>query len=90
MIMYMTNVNPRFEFSDVDVLEFVSRPYTNKKGENVVYTTCLLRIDSKVFRFGLIKDVDLSDFVGKKVSLAFEITSWGDDLTPNVRVAEVL
>jgi len=88
--MYMTKVNPRFELSDVDVLEFDSRPYTNKKGENVVYTTCLLRIEGKVFRFGLLKDVDLSDFVGKKISLAFEITSWGEDLTPNLRVAEVL
>jgi len=81
---------PSFDYDDIDVLEFDSRPYKNKKGEDVVYTSCLLRLDNKVFRFGLNRDVDLSGVVGTKCSLRFELSTWGDDLTPSIRVASIL
>jgi len=85
--MVLTKKNPNFSFSDVDVLEFESRPYQNKKGEAVTYVSCLLRIDGKVFRFGCAKDVDLTDWVGKQTDLQFELSTWGDDLSPSIRVA---
>jgi len=82
----VTKKNPQFSFKDVDVLEFDSRPYQNKKGEFVVYVSCLLRLDGKVFRFSCAKDLDLSEFVGEKVDLTFELSTWGEDLTPSIRV----
>jgi len=81
---------PSFDYDDVDVLEFERRPYKNKKGEDVVFTSCLLRLDSKVFRFTVSKDCDLTNEVGNKVSLRFELSTWGDDLTPSIRVASII
>jgi len=77
---------PVVVFSDVDVLEFTQRPYTNKKGDQVVYSSCLLSIDNKVFRVSVSKDFDLTPYVKKTCDITFGLSTWGDDLTPRISV----
>lgn len=75
---------PVFEFSDVEILEFNSRPYVNKKGLSVVYVDCLARVEGKVLRLSVVKDLDLSQYVGQSVTARFELVTWGDSLSPNI------
>ena len=85
-----TKQNPSFEFQAVEVLEYTSRPYKNKKGEDVVFNSCLLRMDGKVMKLGLVKDLDLSPYVGETVSMEFELSTWGDDLAPRISVSKIV
>lgn len=80
-----TNVNPSFEF-ECDILEFTKRPYVNKKGENVEFVSCLIRMDGKVFKLSVSKGVDLTSLVGGKSNLRFELSTWGDDLNPKLSI----
>jgi len=79
--------NPTVELKDVDVLEYVERPWTNKKGEQSLFKEILCRYQGKVLKFPVAKELGpLNDRIGKSITLVLGLETWGDSLSPSLRV----
>jgi len=82
-------MNPKIILEKVQVLEYSKKDYTNKKGEAASFVELLVRFGGKVLKLACAKDVDLTPVVDKVVNLSVELATWGDNLTPVLRVVGV-
>jgi len=82
------NDNPTVDVKGAEVLQYTERPWTNKKGENSLFKEILVRLSGKVFKFSVSKDCpSFASVVGKSVNLVIALETWGDNLSPSLRVS---
>jgi len=85
-------MNPTIQFKDCAVLQAESRSYTAKDGNARTYRDVMFRYAGKIFKLGLTSKADfeaVKEKEGEVCTLTVELSTFGDNLKPDLRVSEV-
>jgi len=83
-------MSPSIVLEKCQILEFNVRPYTRKSdGAQVEFREVTFRLDGKLLKLSCNKDVSLADKIDKSVNLVVDLTTFGDSLTPTLRISGV-
>lgn len=86
-------MNPEVDLKDCDILEVEERPYTDKTGAAKTARAVLFKFGGKIFKLSADKDMQMSKAtpkVGKKGTITLSMSTFGQSITPDFRVADVV
>jgi len=82
---------PEFRLADCQIIVAESRDYTDKSGNARTFKSLTFSYDGGLFRLPVAKDLDFkpNDLHMKNCTLVVGLSTFGDNLTPSLRVIDI-
>jgi len=85
-------MTPEVDLEGCDILEAEERAYTGKDGSAKTYRSVMFKYGGRIFKVAADKSLDIAKVTakaGKKATLTLNMSTFGDSIAPEFKVADI-